>query len=212
VIYFCDNDIIYKLARWSLWDEALMALNASAEQVRVLPSAIYKARQDLADSGKPPSNRRKRQLVDKATCNAAIALLTNLKVVQDKPPDAVRSLLAIENIHQGEAELLAHVWNTQDLFLTNDKSCLKALAAAVTAAQLAPLAGRVVCLEVVFALLVKCCGCGYVARKVNMLSDIDKAIESSFRNSDNPDNVRAGLQSYYDDLARQTGTLLAPMP
>lgn len=203
-IVLMDNDAALKLARYDLLDSALSTLKCAPTDVRVLHTARYTLL---------PTKAPLRYCKDPASADRLSAFL---KQAQTADQAAVNSewldvLLAIPGIDPGEAILFAYgAGEPEAVIVTGDKRAIRALCAAPEATEVAAaLAGRVLCIETLFAGLV---GQDFAATqtRVRKNGEVDKALTAIFGVAAPATraSVLEGLDSYQNALRAQTGAVL----
>jgi hypothetical protein len=143
-----DNDVLLKLARYGLLDEAIALFECTPTDVRVLATAKYRLL---------PAKNRLRFCKDEESAARLEAFLKTSNPLDAglADPDLLDVLNAVPNIDAGEALLFAVGANNRDtLVITGDKRSLAALCSHDSVADVSKaLAGRVVSMEVLFSML-----------------------------------------------------------
>ena len=202
--FFIDNDALLKLAQYGLLEEALRSLNCAQRDVRVLPTASYSLM---------PQKDRLRRCKDEASAARLETFLASVGQLDAGLVDAtlLDELIALPGVDVGEAQLFAAAAaQSEVLIVTGDKRALAALCSAPTVANaVTALSGRIVALEIVFAMLTD--GDFAVTQsRVRAKPEVDKALTAIFGVSvpASLDSVREGLHSYVGHLRANTGDLL----
>jgi hypothetical protein len=206
VIAFVDNDIIVKLAALDLCDEAFRALGLRDGDIQVLPTAkfrLYVAK-----------NREKGILRWGAETHGRIrAFLSQVGETPGSPDrDDEQSLANILGVDAGEAILFSAASRIPDSrMVTGDKRSIAALASEPKCKELVQkLAGRVVCLEQVVRDTIDKLGFATVLPRVTPGIHQDNTLGIVFSSGIlTPEtHVRDGLQSYIEDLRKDSGGML----
>ncbi len=201
---FIDNDALLKLAQYGLLEEALRSLNCTPGDVRVLPTARYSL---------IPQKDRLRRCKDEASAGRLEAFLMSVGVLDPSAVDAMLmdELIALPGVDVGEAQLFAAAaTQSAALIVTGDKRALAALCSAPTVANaVTALSGRIVAVEMVFAMLTDG-DFSITQSRVRAKPEVDKALTAIFGASApaSLDSVREGLRSYQGHLRTITGDLL----
>jgi hypothetical protein len=194
-----DNDVIHKLAMCDLLENAQILIQPSQE-IYVLDTAKYVLKtkiQPQSDIGK--------------TCYARIEhFLSKTHHYVPQQLDIISQLTSVKNIDSGEAMLIeAIISHHENLFFTGDKRCLIALAnSQFYRTHLIELSGKAICLEQILLWLIDGLGFQEVYAKVLPARDCDKMLKAVFTASATQANVISGLNSYLNDLKRNTDKLL----
>lgn len=211
MIAIIDNDVILKLARWDLIDDLLDLVAGECEAICHLPTCYHSL------CGRP--SRRAKTGCDAATVARIQAFCGKTNPI-DGPFDIeiLEILTGIPGIDSGEVQIFTIGTTSPDsLTYMADKRSLLALATTPTTKTIADrLAGRVKCLEQVMGELILTAGHAEVGNKVIGANPIaDTAITIAF-------GTKIGLRqeaetwyalaSYYQDLRKKTGELLAAFP
>ena len=173
MLCLADTDIVLKLAACDLLQDALVCMNATLDDVRVLTSArhmLRKAKPGAFMSIGAHGLARAREFVERAT---PLPSVSNADTIL---------LGSVHGIDPGEAALFAV---TRDLpafvLTTGDKRSLRALADAPACAHIAArMAGRVVCLEQVLLRLVAARGYAVVRAHATPVLDCDQVLKGAF--------------------------------
>lgn len=203
-----DNDVLLKLARYALLDEAIALFECTPTDVRVLATAKYRLL---------PAKNRLRFCKDEESAARLEAFLKTSNPLDPglADPDLWDVLNAVPNIDSGEALLFAVGANNRDtLVITGDKRSLAALCSHDSVIHVSnALAGRVVSMEVLFSILVEH-QFAHVQECVRSKPNVDKALSIAFGVTTPADlnSVREGLNSYIRHLRNVTGALLHPTP
>ena len=203
-----DNDALLKLARYGLLEQALQSLGVGYSDVRVLATAKYVLL---------PAGNRLRRCKDEGTATRLEEFLSKVGQVDVAQADsnAIDTLAAQPNIDAGEALLFAIAASTPDArLITGDKRALAALSSAEEVTHMCvALTGRVITLEVLFALFIKT-DFATTQTSVRANADVDKALTMAFGVSSPASHQSAceALASYISHLKQAIGDLLHPLP
>lgn len=205
---FIDNDALLKLAIYDLIDTALTMFNFQPGDIHVLATAKYAllpAKNRLRHCKTEESAERLEVFLSKAT-------KLNAESVDSEVLDALSAKPCID---PGEALMFAMATSDLDSnIITGDKRALAALhdGSGLESVRNA-LAGRVLCLELLFLFLVEG-DFGRVQASVRSQPNVDKALTNAFGVSAQASlaSVRAALNSYVQHLRHLTGELLHPSP
>ena len=203
-LLYIDNDALLKLARYGLLKEALVSLGCTESDVRVLPTARYSLM---------PHKDRLRRCKDEASAQRLANFLAAAGQLDLGSVDAAQldELVASPGIDAGEAQLFAAAATQSDArIITGDKRALAALCSTpALASAVTALAGRIVAVETVFAMLTDA-DFSITQSRVRANPDVDKALTAIFGVSVSAtlESVRAGLYSYESHLRATTGDLL----
>jgi len=205
MILLSDNDILLKLAIYDLLDETLAELEAAHNEVFVLGTARFK----LGVARKPERTKTK---YGEAVFERLKTFLEQVQTLGDPAADELRLFDDIIGIDPGEAVLFSASAQYAEFHLaTGDKMSLRALHAHQACRLVCSrLTGKVICLEQIIARLIDRCGFVSVLNKVVPVRGCDTALRAVFGSglSATEENVRAGLESYVNDLRKDTGKLL----
>ena len=217
-LYCIDNDIIQKLATFSLFDQTLALFEAGYADVNILASARYKFQADRRRA------KREKVLQPKdlpINYERVIELTKALPQISEAALniDLINQLIAFRDIDRGEAALTAHIVqmlredNTQEVFiLTGDKRYLRALAQVNLPGIQNLLHRRFWCLEQL--VLRNICGYGFeaVRDKVVPVRECDTACKAIFGSGLRSTEANAVMvaNSYIKALREETGSLLHP--
>lgn len=199
-----DNDVLLKLARYGLLDEAIALFECNSTDAIVLATAKYKLL---------PHKNRLQFCKDEESATRLEAFLKTAKILDAglADPDILDLLNAVPNIDSGEALLFAVGANNNDtIVITGDKRSLKALCSNDSVADASKaLAGRVVSVEVLFSMLAEY-QFTLIQERVRAKPDVDMTLKIVFGVTVPADfeSVKEGLNSYIRDLRSITGTLL----
>ncbi|MGA3941091.1 hypothetical protein ACI2TU_07790 [Ralstonia nicotianae] len=202
-----DNDALLKLVRYDLLDAALDALQATRDDVQVLAQSKYVLL---------PAKDRLKRCKDEASATRLEEFLASAARIDAEriDADALDALTAQPNLDAGEALLLATAATDRDtLVVTGDKRALVALCSDHSLASVQQsLEGRVITLEILFALLTQH-EHELVQHQVRSNPDVDRALGNIFGVSSpaNRDSVREALLSYINSLREVVGKLLYPL-
>ena len=199
-----DNDVLLKLARYGLLDEAIALFKCTPTDVRVLATAKYRLL---------PANNRLRFCEDEESATRLEAFLKTSNPLDAglADPDLLDILNAVPNIDPGEALLFAVGANNRDtLVITGDKRSLATLCSHDSVADVSKaLAGRVVSMEVLFSMLTEY-QFPLIQERVRDKPNVDITLRIVFGVTVPADfeSVKKGFNSYISDLRSRTGTLL----
>jgi hypothetical protein len=203
---FVDNDIIHKLAAFSLFDEMLCALCLTHSDVYVLSTAKYKFMTRKRDKGM-------KRYGGEETHGRICRIIDSANELDDEPPRAlVDRLSRVTEIDPGEAILFAIAAAHPDsLLLTGEKKALRALAASEVSEIITKLTGRIRCLEQIVAQLIDAISFEAIRDAVAKERDIDKTMRTVFSSGTLTAecDAREGLASYIGNLRAETRGLLA---
>ncbi len=194
-----DNDIFILLSGCGLLADTVALLGFTPAECARLDTLPYFLRGRKAARRFPQSVR-----------NAALAACLEIPPVpSDFDPVIVERLTAVENMDGGEALLFAALAaQPASLLISGDKRALVAAASSTAIADLRPLfAGRVICLESIFALLVRLQGATSIAARLSPIIHLHKTTSILF----SPGvvalqgDVEVGLDLYVASLRDQVG-------
>lgn len=205
MICLSDNDIVSKLAIFDLLPEALEALEASPQDVLVLPTAKYK----FGIAGKS----QKKQKFSPEITQRIGDFLTSVREVECSDSAIASILQNVHGIDIGEAALFSAIPAYHGSILaTGDKVSLRAIAGLPEAKPFveSQLNGRVICFEQIILRIIKIKDFEYVKQKIVPCLDFDTAIRSAFgsRMDSTLDNVDRSLNSTISHLRKETGLIL----
>lgn len=209
MILLTDNDIVYKLACCDLLDEAVAALGGTSDSVYVLPTARHVL---LRPRGRGGLTR----VADEVVRGRLVNFFDSVHELPAAPEAELVVPAGIPKIDPGEQALFAVTARYSEFrLLTGDKECLRALAEAGDglAAVRARLAGRVVCFEQTFLVLIDRLGLEGVRRRVVPARAGDRGLERVIlRNGidTTEGHAVAGLESRVREVRLQAPDLLAP--
>ncbi|GBF79202.1 hypothetical protein [Aphanothece sacrum] len=212
-VYCLDNDIILKLATYSLFDKTLKTFEIDSSKVKILETFKYKFRRD---------HQRKRSN-NPVTYNleAALNVTESCGEISEKDvnQEIFIKLQKTKGIDVGEALLISYIsdFNQQkDLgyLLTGDKRCLKTLINPEIADIVKTLEGKVWCLEQLVLKDIEIYGFNYIKDKIYPVRDCDTNIKHIFGYSveASEDRVIEDLKKSIITLRKETGNLLYPYP
>ncbi len=200
-----DNDVALKLSQYFLIDE-FFQVSGGPESVYILPT--LKFRFHLGDDQKALKYTRGETELDTLR-----AFVSSVNEIDTEPSNALLSEFTdIDEIDSGEAVLFALTASDDNsLTVTGDKRALIALAGLGIAKGVSGrLSGRLKCLEQAVAEMLIACHQSEVIEKVAG-KGWDRSLRACF-SSREPQVILEGLNSYYRDLNRNCGYLLAPFP
>ena len=177
MICLSDNDIILKLAVCDLLADALAALEATREEVYVLPTARF-----VLLRPKHPEQAKER--FGEAVVERVRAFLESVRVIDRSPPPEEQQILDdLVGIDAGEAVLFsATAYFPEYLLATSDKRSLRVLSAEAACQPICRrLAGKVFCFEQVILRIIDRMGFDAVRAKVIPARHCDTALRSRFR-------------------------------
>lgn len=206
MIYFCDNDIIQKVAAFDLWGELLATLGLQRGDLTVLSTAQFKfgLRDPAKGEGKygPVVFGRIRDVVTSAST-----------LTQQIDPVDEALLAEVLGIDAGEAQLFsAASRDSTSILATGDKRSLLALLGEPKCAPIATrLAGRVHCLETLVRQMIQQVGFTSIKAKVVPAYACDTGIRAAFGSGleSTQEAVLAGLDAYLGDFAKHNVKLFA---
>lgn len=215
-LYCIDNDIIKKLATFELFDETIRLFEAGFADIRVLATAKYKFKRDLAKLKKGKLRQPDAKLVN---YQRTIELVETLPPIEQAELESslFEQLSTFEGIDAGEAVLTTYVAQMlqkdeagEAFIFTGDKRYLKALAQVALPELQALLANRFWCLEQLILRNIRECGFEAVRDKIVSVRDCDKACKAVFGSGDRATekNVIATITEYIETLRAETGDLL----
>ena len=196
-----DSDIFVLLAGAGLLDRAITALGFSVEKVRRLAALPHQLRKGRSFRQRFPGPIR----------SLALAECQRVAAIENRPDDddALARLIAIDDIDEGEALLLALTAESDVCYLASgDKRALVALATRDAVQKIRQaVAGRIISLEIVLEALVEAEGAANVGPALASIRAANTTINVLFGHQtdfDQQDRLRA-IASYRDDLIRQVG-------
>jgi hypothetical protein len=210
-----DNDILYKGAWYGLLHELLGVIPCLPQHTLVLGQARFvvgKRIERQQKKGLPGATEARARfvellatlsLVEPSSAEQSVAAdLENSAQQLGLPLDAGESLLCAVVIQRG----LAH-------FVTGDKRAIAALETlSRERAELAAVAGRLLCLEQLFVRLLSVVDAKAIKRAVCQSAHVDQALANCFSCSSpevSPERSIEGLASYIDALRAAAPLLLA---
>ena len=212
MIALIDNDVILKLAKWDLLNELVEIFGGEIGDIYHLPTCKY-----VLCPQDNPSKAMKR-CGDQATIDRIIDFCSSTKPIS-QPVDAkwLELLNKIQGIDVGEVLIFAIGAEIDDsLLYIGDKRSIIALMQAVEVSEIVALLERKIkCLEQVLAEMICIYGVTCVRNKVKSCLPADTAMRLIFSPSGTPSmemDIWCGLNSYYNDLKKFTGNLLAHFP
>ena len=203
ILNFLDNDIVLKICQYKLEDH-FYNVCAPAESIRILPTLKYKFQLNIPEKAvlyaKNEENLTRLKRFVESVDEADLDIESNQLL--DKFQD-------IDQIDAGEAVLFVlTILSDPSLTFTGDKRSINALAKINDPEIYEALKGRIKCLEQTIAEIL-----------INTNDDILELFngehwDSSIRScsSLNKEDMLEGLKSYYNDLSKCSGELLAPFP
>lgn len=200
-VYFVDNDVILKLAAYNLFWDAMKALGAKDEDIRVLPTASsFFCAKWLKEQYSDQTLQQATRIAQKCTK----AMHSNNAVYA--------TLLNVNGIDSGEAILVAATLSETDFYLlTADKRFLKSISSSGLSLILNHLNNRIICLEQLIIQVINCePDFDKVARRIGQAVECEVSITIAFREGKQSDKTEV-LQLLDQDvkiLRSQTGNLL----
>lgn len=194
-ILLVDSDVFILFAAAGVLERVAELLGFRLRDVRRLPALPQQLQRSRAFRQRYPEHAR---LAGSDWCGR-IAPLKHRPAL-----DAVaKKLMMLNDIDSGEAEMLSHVAESPFYYLASgDKRSMIALATAPELADIrAAVAGRIICLEAVLALLIRADGPEPVTAAFTPLRTCHKSLTIFFSETDCLDAV----QDYLDNLVKQTG-------
>ena len=219
-LYCIDNDIIQKLATFSLFEETLDIFSVRSTDVRILTTAKYKFRRDWE---RLKAGRYRKHKATMINFEKVVTLAETLPQIVEATIDVdlFSQLSEVDGIDQGEAALTAHVAqvlqkdDAVDAFiLTGDKRYLRALATAELPLVQENFVHRFWCLEQLVLLNIRKYGFEAVREKIVPVRDCDQACKVVFGSGElaTESNALSALNAYIETLRDETGQLLHPYP
>lgn len=206
MIALWDNDAVLKICAFQLTEEAKAVLEIDC--IAVLPTARYKLCPHKPKKRKQAEKRWGAELVQRVE-----AFLQTCAEIQVAATD-VDGLSGIDDLDPGEVLLFkGGALRNEDLVVTGDKRCIRALCSAAQAgigdapAIVAKLQGRVLSVEQVFRRIVVANGSEYVLSRMPA-GGVDTTLEVVLR-ADQQQTLE-GLDSYIGGLRADVGDLLRP--
>ncbi len=208
-ICLLDNDIIYKLVAFQLFDEAIAIpkLQIDKPNLRVLPTAKHFFRGKQKKNGASPDPILTEVIELVSSCASAIS------DVDDAVTEELMQLQQVAGIHEGERALIVATRSQTDfLLLSGDKNCMTQLAA-IPEQIYKRLCGRVICLEQIILKLIEVRGFVFVCDRILPMVSCDKSLQICFGYSTpaSEESVIAGLNSYINDIRQQAPNLLGDL-
>ena len=206
MILFSDTDIILKLASLDLLEEALVALDCSKGEVRVLPTARFQLK----------SANLEKKFGTQALARAR-DFVNGTSPIEGEPALAEFQCLLDANLDPGEAAMFACALSSTDIFVSSgDKRALEALATHPGCRKLVRhFSRRVFCLEYIVLQIITTNDFDSLLPKLVAGYDCDTAIRAAFGSGMKAqlENVVRSLESRVADLNERTGgTLLVVDP
>ncbi len=207
MICLSDNDLIRKLAACDLLEEALAALEATRDEVFVLPTARYVLLKPI----KKPEQAKVR--MGEAVFERLKAFLESVQTLSAPPPAAEQQLLDdAVGIDAGEAVLFSSTAHFAEfLVATSDKTSLRALASTPACQPVFQrLQGHVITFEQILVRVIDRIGFESLLAKVVPALHCDTVLRAVFGSGleATEANVRSGLIGYIEHLRRETNGLL----
>ena len=212
MIALIDNDIILKLAKWNLLAELVRLLGGDLCKIYHLPTCFY----SLCEPRRPM--KALKRCGDEATIFRIKTFCEQSREIPSpKKLDWLERLNAIPNIDVGEVLIFSIGIEEQSaITYIGDKRALVALAGAPALREaIEILGGRIKCLEQIVAEMIICHGMVEVVEKVRARPETDmslKIVFGSVQDGRRQVEILDGLRSYYNDLNKSTGGLLAAFP
>lgn len=209
-----DNDVAVKGACYGLLANLIAAIPAATSEIGVLGASVYVV----------PAKIRRARL----NANSAMAVTQFENLIKNAhllEPSAEETSLAAEieliaqeenlALDSGESQLCAiAIIRELDRFVTGDKRAIQSLETATGKNNVrTKIAGRILCLEQVFARLLIQEDGAIVRKSVCHEPEIDQALSICFACSSpkvEPEDWRRGLESYIADIRKKAPSMLAP--
>lgn len=203
MILLADNDILLKLASCNLLDEALLVLNVTYRDIRVLKTLKYELRKNKKLSARYGTESIQR----------ALDFIQQVSTIDSAINSDEQSLLSdVQGIDDGEIILFAATKDIpQFLIATGDKKALVALSASETCNFIVRrLSNRVICLEQLVLRIIFQFGFEAVLHKLSAAIECDNVLKVAFASGVDStlDKSTDDLNHYIDLLRKQTGNLL----
>ena len=221
--YCLDNDIILKLATCNLFDDTIKTFALDSSQVKILESFKYKFSKEI--------KRKRGNQVNKYNVEKALHITQNYSTIAENDFENIeqnfynkllnyskKSPDQNNTIDQGEAILISYVsylnaQNNTSYLLTGDKRCLRALINSGFTDIIAPLQGKIWCLEQLILKNIDKFGFDYVKNNIIPVNDCDVVLKVAFASELTTfENSINALKSYIKDLRQETGKLLNYYP
>jgi hypothetical protein len=204
-----DNDVVLKMACYTLADEALAATSQGGAPAGMLGVGRFVVRGRIERDGRIADRPRARATFEKML--ETLFLFEpdeeELAMAADMEAEAQRLDLELDG---GESQLLAMLVKRElSALITGDKRAIAAMAvmATVIAAQ------RIVCLEQLLAAILATAGLGTIRPRICAEPQVDRAVTacfSCFRQAVDEQDVSEGLFSYIGHLDRSAPGVLKP--
>ena len=206
MILLADNDVILKLARCDLYSEFFPAFGVTENDLRILITARH-----VLTSG------RIRKRCDDASFLRLKAFLDSVQDIVTSPDEnEMIALTEQPRIDTGEVVLFSVCPRIPNSFIaTGDKRSLTGLAEASKSHPICSnlytrLTGRIICFEQIVLRILDHCGFEMVRTRLISGRESDKVLAILLGSGLDASeaSVRAGLESYIDNLREESGTLL----
>lgn len=202
MICFPDTDVVFKLAAFDLFQEALSLLNVSPQDVFILEETRRMCR------GSDMMKIYGRQAMARAQAFAQAAGKKAFVI----DPQEHQILTLTDGIHAGEAVLFAATkGHTEFVLVTDDKNSLRALAEDTECRPVFDrLSGKVVCLEQLLLWIVTKYEYEQIRHKLLLAFHCVRALQQTFGASQQSPrgHVEAALQAAVDRLRIETNYIL----
>lgn len=209
--WLLDTDVIWKIARFDLFDELLKVLNAKKADIYCLPEVHrqVKASRSYAKYGTVSIDRVKAFLngtheITQSDREEEIAMAAASATYQGR----------IERIDGGERSLFIATKHLDlSIIVTHDKKCLRTVSHDATVEAIYHrLKGRVHCFEQIVLMMIDKFGYAMIQKKIIPHCDTDEVMQVSFANGkpDHPEAAcREWLENYITRLEASAPELLA---
>lgn len=204
MILISDNDILIKLVGCHLFNETLLMLNATTNDIIISTTAKYAIKKQA-----------KKQISDENIRAQLIELIDSFQTTPEQDIAQLSHLSKFKDLDGGESQLILAAINTPNsLFLTGDKRCLNAIIQNSHDAQIANIAKqltqRVYCLEHLLLQLINHLGFDVVKTKILNKCVKDGMLDIVFRIDKSEQETKEGLCSF-GEITKFTN-LLADTP
>lgn len=207
-----DNDVVLKVCQYDIHEE-FFSTCAAIERIAILPTLKYVFHLDDDNKAIPliksqDALKRIRGFIKR------VSEVDESQISADrieKYNELVAIFQNIDQIDSGEAILFSIISVVDSsVVFTGDKRSIVALSNVLNTDQKETVRGRIKCLEQTFAEILLGNDSELVGQKVR--GELwDNSLRACFA-STSTDGILEGLKSYYDDLNRLSGNVLAPFP
>ncbi|CCQ49879.1 hypothetical protein [Crocosphaera watsonii] len=225
--YCLDNDIIFKLATYDLFNDTLQSLDIEENHIYILDTFKYQCRKKIKrERGNKPNN------IEKYDRKKALDITKNYQTISERnlidfEQNIYTKLIDYSKLNQqgnnkidkGEAILISYVCSlnqqeNDNYLLTEDKRCLRALRNSGMTDIIERLQGRVWCLEQLILKNIEQFGFNLIQSKIYQKNNCDMNIKFIFGYSEtaSEDEVTELLKQEIIDLKKETRNLLYPYP